>query len=303
MARRDRRPPPPGSFVEAAGLRLHVESVGRGEPCLLLHGYLASTTIWSPVLPLVAHRVRAAAIDLPGCGYSDRPANAPYDIPWFADLIPAVLDALQMPRAVLFGHSLGGAIALQAAASHPDRVRALVLVAPLAYEPPPPPGLRLARQVPTFARWFFASPLGRLCIPALARRAAFADGRTYTPLRTTRMLEHLDAPGGWESATAIGIRAGESAPGAQLLGQVRQPALVAWGESDQVYPLGWVQQLSSDLGGDVRTLLLQLAGHNAHEEAAAPFAAAVLDWLDDLDGEGGAPAGPGPHSRGMGAHV
>ena len=268
-------------------MRIHVEVAGDGEPCLLLHGYLASTAIWSPVLPLLAPRLRAAAIDLPGCGYSDRPQDAPYDIPWFADLIPAVLDALQMPRAVLFGHSLGGAVALQAATRHPDRVRALVLVAPLVYEPPPPPGLRLARQIPTFARWFFSSPLGRLCIPVLARRAAFADGRSYTPLRTTRLLENLDAPGGWEAAMEIGVRAGEGAPGAEMLGRVRQPALVAWGESDQVYPLGWAQQIAADLGGETRSLLLQQAGHNAHEEAAEAFAAHVLDWLDTLSHDAG----------------
>jgi len=265
-------------------LRIHVESAGAGNPCLLLHGYLASTAIWSPVLPLLAPRVRAAAIDLPGGGYSDRPADAPYDIPWFADLIPEILDALQMPRAVLFGHSLGGAVALRAAARHPDRVRALVLVAPLAYEPPPPPGLRLARQIPTFARWFFASPVGRMCIPVLARRAAFADGTEYTPLRTTRLLEHLDAPGGWEAALNIGVRAGEGAPGTEALGRVQQPALVAWGESDRVYPLGWAQQIVADLGGEAQTLLLQQAGHNAHEEAAGPFAARVLEFLRDLDG-------------------
>ena len=85
----------------------------------------------------------------------------------------------------------------------------------------------------------------------------------------------------------IGVRAGEGAPGAEMLGRVRQPALVAWGESDQVYPLGWAQQIAADLGGETRSLLLQQAGHNAHEEAAEAFAAHVLDWLDTLSHDAG----------------
>ena len=283
MARRDRRPPPPGELITVDGLRLHVEARGEEGPlALMLHGYLASTTVWHPALPLLGRFARAVAVDLPGCGYSDRPMDVPYDLPWYADLVPRVLDALGEQRAVLVGHSLGGAIALHVANRHADRVDGLVLVSPLAYTPPPPPGLRLARRAPNLMRHFFASPVGRMVIPHLARKATFSDGRRYSKLRAVRLLEHLDAPGGWEAATRIGLAAGEFAPGADHLAQVAQPALVCWGAHDRTYPAEWAGRLRGDLGGPSQELLLQRSGHNCHEEEAEAFAEAVRVWLDDV---------------------
>lgn len=283
MTRKDRRPPPPGELITVGDLRLHVEARGGDGPLLLLlHGYLASTVVWQPALPLLGRRARAVAVDLPGCGYSDRPLDAPYDLPWFADQIPSILDALGAHEAVLVGHSLGGAIGLHVARRHPDRVKGLVLVSPLAYSPPPPPGLRLAKRAPGLMRWFFASPVGRLCIPVLARRATFSEGKSYPKFRSERLLEHLDAPGGWEAATRIGLKASEFAPAEEHLAQVTQPALICWGVQDRTYPVEWVQQLRDDLGGPTRELLLQRSGHNSHEEEADVFAQTVLDWLDEL---------------------
>ncbi len=281
MARRDRRPPPPGELITVDGIRLHAEVRGEDGPLLLmLHGYLASTTVWHPALPLLGRFGRAVALDLPGFGYSDRPADVAYDLPWYADLVPRVLDALGERSAVLVGHSLGGAIALHVARNHAERVDGLVLVSPLAYTPPPPPGLRLARKAPHLARHFFASPVGRLIIPRLARKATFSDGQRYSKMRAVRLLEHLDAPGGWEAATKIGMAAGEFAPGAEHLAQVRQPALVCWGAHDQTYPAEWSGRLRADLGGATQELLLQRSGHNCHEEEAEAFADAVRGWLD-----------------------
>jgi len=282
MARRDPRPPPPGDLITVDDLRLHVETRGERGPLLLaLHGYLASTTVWQPALPLLGQGARAMALDLPGCGFSDRPMDVPYDLPWFADLVPRVLDALGEHQAVLVGHSLGGAIALHVARSHPDRVAGLILVSPLAYSPPPPPGLRLAKRAPGLMRWFFSSPVGRLAIPRLASRATFWDTTRYTKMRSVRLLEHLDAPGGWEAATRIGLQAGEFAPSAELLAQVHQPALICWGIHDPTYPVEWAARLAGDLGGPTRQLLLQRSGHNSHEEEAEAFSEAVLDWLGE----------------------
>jgi pimeloyl-ACP methyl ester carboxylesterase len=282
VARTDRRPPAPGAYLDLGDLRLHVEARGHtGPQLLLMHGYLASTTVWQAAMPLLEPRARAAAVDLPGCGYSDRPKDAPYTLPWIADLVPGMLDALGMERAVLAGHSLGGAVAIHAAARHPERVAGLVLVAPLVYAPPPPPGLRLAKRWPNTARRFFASPVGRAIIPRLSSRAAFSDDEHYSKMRSVRLLEHLDAPGGWEAATTMGVLAADHTPGTDLLAQVGQPCLLCWGEDDRVYPAASSDRLCRDVAGSCRAVPLVGAGHNCHEEAANRFIAAVLQWLGD----------------------
>jgi len=259
-----------------------VEARGHtGPQLLLMHGYLANTSVWTTALPLLEPHARAAAVDLPGCGYSDRPQQAPYTIPWYAELVPRMLDALGMERAVLAGHSFGGAVAIHAAVHHPDRVAGLVLVAPLVYAPPPPPGLKLARRWPNTARRFFASPVGRAIIPRLSSRAAFSDDGHYSRMRTVRLLEHLDAPGGWEAATTMGVLAADHTPDAGLIGRVTQPVLLCWGEHDRVYPAASSERLCRDLPGSCHAREIAGVGHNCHEEGARRFVGAVLGWLSD----------------------
>ncbi len=280
MAPRPPRPPAPGRHLDLAGLRLHVVDSGAGEPAIvLLHGYLSSTAIWDDARLRLAEHHRTVALDLPGCGYSDRPTDAPYDLPWLATTVLDALDAAGLERVVVGGHSLGAAVAIHAAVRAPGRLEGLILVSPPAYAPPPPPGLRLARRWPGLMRAFFSSPAGRAAIPPLIRRAGFAGRDVEVRERTARLLAHLDAPGGWSAATTMGLQLREHSPDGELLGQVRCPALVVWGEEDRVHPADVGRLLCADLGGEARLERIRGAGHNVHEEAAGPFADAVRRWL------------------------
>lgn len=283
MARRDRRPPAPGRFLDTRGIRLHVVSTGDGFPAVaLLHGYLSSTAIWDEARSRLARNHRCVALDLPGCGYSDRPDDAPYDPPWLAGVVLDAMDELELDSVVLGGHSLGASVVIHAAARAPGRLAGLVLVSPPVYAPPPPQGLRLARRWPGLMRRVFASPVGRAAIPSLIRRAGFAGRDVEVEQRTERLLAHLDAPGGWEAATTMGVQVGDHSPDAELLARVTCPALVVWGAGDRVHPPANAERLCNDLGGPARSVILPDAGHNAHEEAASGFAEAVDRWMGEL---------------------
>ena len=118
--RRLERPAPPGQLVEVLGTPLHVVRAGATPPrVLLLHGYLSHTGAWSHVMPLLAERGGVAAVDLPGHGYSDMSERIPASPGEMARLLPGMLDHLGVERVVLAGHSLGGAVALFAAALAP----------------------------------------------------------------------------------------------------------------------------------------------------------------------------------------
>jgi non-heme chloroperoxidase len=111
------------------GLCLHYAEAGdpHGQPVLFLHGWPDSWFSFSRVMPELPQGIRALAVDQRGFGDSDRLPSG-YTIPEMADDGIAFLDALEIERATLVGHSFGSFVARQAAIAHSDRVAALVLI-------------------------------------------------------------------------------------------------------------------------------------------------------------------------------
>jgi pimeloyl-ACP methyl ester carboxylesterase len=101
---------------------------GTGDPLVLLHGLLDSSEGWNHLAELPCERI---AFDLPGFGYSDPPVRGSLEA--YARDIAAGLDLLGVERFNLVGHSLGGGIAVALAEMMPERVGAVVLLAPVGF--------------------------------------------------------------------------------------------------------------------------------------------------------------------------
>ncbi|HSA79581.1 MAG TPA: alpha/beta fold hydrolase, partial [Geminicoccaceae bacterium] len=100
---------------------------GQGAPLVFLHGVGGDAACWQPQLNAFAEHYRAIAWNMPGYG-----GSAPLPEMTFAGLAEALLrllDGLDIERAHLVGHSIGGMVAQELVATRPDRVRSLVLVA------------------------------------------------------------------------------------------------------------------------------------------------------------------------------
>ena len=147
-----------------AGPRLHYVEYGdpAGVALVFLHGWPDSWFSFSRVLPLLPD-VRAMALDQRGFGDSDRPDDG-YSIPELASDVIAFMDALNIERAVLVGHSFGSFVARQTAIAYPSRVDGLVLIGTgfAASNPTTRELQRLLRELPDpipteFAREFQAS--------------------------------------------------------------------------------------------------------------------------------------------------
>lgn len=119
--------PMPSVIAGPAG-PIHVSDGGRRSalPLLFVHGNGANLTQWQAQLDHVRQSRRAVALDLRGMGRSVVPANGDYSIEAMASDVAAVADALHLKRFVIVGHSYGGGVVAAYAATHPDRVAAVI---------------------------------------------------------------------------------------------------------------------------------------------------------------------------------
>jgi pimeloyl-ACP methyl ester carboxylesterase len=112
---------------EVDGLALHYVVEGRGPAVVLVHGLGGFAESWRHNMAPLARRATVYALDLPGFGTSAKP-RVQYRLAFFARALHGFLEALGLRQASLVGHSLGGAVVVTYALTHPARVDRLALV-------------------------------------------------------------------------------------------------------------------------------------------------------------------------------
>lgn len=118
---------PASRMAPVRGGRLHFQQAGRGPDVVMVHGLAANLAFWYlKIVPQLARDRRVTVYDLRGHGRSDLTPTG-YSAPAQADDLVGLLDHLRIDRADLVGHSFGGAIVLEFAAKHPERVRSITL--------------------------------------------------------------------------------------------------------------------------------------------------------------------------------
>ena len=97
-------------FVEAAGLRWHVQQMGEGPALLLIHGTGAATHSWRGLMPILARHFTVIAMDLPGHGFTQSPPPHRLSLPGMASDLSQLLRVLAVTPDIAVGHSAGAAI-------------------------------------------------------------------------------------------------------------------------------------------------------------------------------------------------
>ena len=120
------------SIVTEQGL-LHYESIGRGQPIILLHGWINSWDVWrdSMIALSKTKNYRVYALDFWGFGESaksTRTAPSTFRVSSYVEMVYQFMNRLGIQQAPVFGHSMGGTVALQMALEHPDRVDKVAVV-------------------------------------------------------------------------------------------------------------------------------------------------------------------------------
>src|SRR3984885_7153099 len=119
---------PTTGYAPVNGVKMYYEIHGNGEPVVLLHGgFMTITNNWTGWIDELAKARKVIAAEMQGHG---RTADIPRDITSenLADDVAALLEQLKIPRADLIGYSMGGAMAMQCAIRHPDKVRKVVVI-------------------------------------------------------------------------------------------------------------------------------------------------------------------------------
>lgn len=246
---------------------LFVERVGRGEPLVLVHGYLGGSSQWAAELQALSPYLDVIAPNLPGFGKS-RHLSSPDQIAGYAQAVLDALDALGVQRFHLLGHSMGGMIVQEMVRMAPERVVRLVLYATSAL------GL-LPGRFETMAR--SRERLAQDGVDATARRisATWLLEREASP--QARALGDLAAQASPQAAEA-GLWAMERWDGRNHLAHITQPTLIVWGDQDRSYQWAQIERLWHEIPGASLAVLPQCA-HALHLEKPVVFHQHLLDFL------------------------
>lgn len=211
------------------GHRIGFDEYGEGErPIVLVHGLLMNRHMFDRLGPALARRGnRVICVDLLGHGRSDQPEDLRlYSMPLFAEQVVALLDHLELERAVVGGTSLGANVGLELAVRHPQRVKGLFVEMPVLDH-------ALAGVAAIFAPVLLGLRMGRPVIELSSRLASLIP-------RTNFLLDiGLD----WARrrpdpsiAVLEGLLLGETAPRREQRRLIEQPALIVGHTLDPLHP-------------------------------------------------------------------
>ena len=252
---------------------------------MLIHGLMGSAATFLPLLEALPADRHAIAIDLPGAGASERNRRLSATLSSVSRCVADILQSLQLDRPVLVGHSHGGAVSLYLAASEPQLVRALVLLAPahpyfrhadqLIRFYLSPVGIAFAHTIPWYPRWLQMFGLRRMAGPQSwdtpDRLVPYREN-----LRTRGTIGHLlRLLQSWH-VDMRELRHLLEAP-------FRMPTLLIWGDHDRAVPLSTAGALRRRLRRS-ELQVLEGTGHRPAEERPANCAELIEDWCERLPG-------------------
>lgn len=267
---------------------MNIVDMGEGPVVLFIHGLSGCWQNWLENLPHFAREHRVIAVDLPGFGASEMPAEA-ITISRYADTIDALLDVLEIDAVRLVGNSMGGFIGAELAIRHPARLERLVLVAAagLSVEfirSQRKEGMRhRAENVAFFNLGWIAS---RCTIVAKRRRL-----RSALLLLVVAHPDRLPPRLAWEQVNGAGKQGFSDALDALLsypirgrLPEIECPTLIVWGDKDRLVPLKDAA-VFEELVDDSRKVIYKDTGHLTMLERPARFNDDVHAFLQEAPGE------------------
>ncbi len=264
-ARRKPKQERPSAIVKACamfktidGIRFAYDDAGSGEVLVLLHGFPLDRTIWDDQFSVLAQRCRVVRLDLRGSGESAA-GSGPALMETLAGDVCGLLDALNIERATIAGHSMGGYVALSFFRMYAERVAGLALVA--SQVGPDTPQRRAERDR-------LAAVIAAGGMAPVAAALTSVDPAVTQRVRT--IARRQDAAGA--VAQILGMK--ERVDSADLLVDIDVPSLIVAGADDPLIPVATLQQTAQALA-DVEFCELANCAHLPMLEAPQATTAAL----------------------------
>jgi pimeloyl-ACP methyl ester carboxylesterase len=247
-----------------------VETQGAGDPILFVHGLGGTSNVFSPQVGALSRFFECIRPDLPGSGRTA--ADGALDLPTLADELAALLDSRNIAKAHVVGHSLGTVVCQHLAVRHPDKVRSLSLIGPLA-EPPEPARAALGDRAAKVRAEGMVS-----IADAIVQGGTSADTKAHRPEVAALVREIImrqDAEGYALTCEALAaVKAAD--PSA-----IKCPTLLITGDEDGTAPPPRVKALTASISG-AKMLILDRCGHWTTFERPAEVNAALVNFLFSL---------------------
>lgn len=259
-------------YAHVNGQRLYYDDTGGEGPAIVFsHGLMMDHEMFAPQVEALRDRYRCITWDERGHGLTAGDQLPPFTYYDSADDLAALLDHLGIEQAVLVGMSQGGFLSLRAALTHPDKVRALVLIDSQA-------GKELEDQLPAY-RQMVDTFINRGLTPELGDTLAFiilgqgfADAESWKA--KWREFKPVNTLGNFQALA-------ERDDITDRLGEIDKPALVIHGDADMAIPLERAEIVANKLP-DARLELIPGAGHAANLSHPEPVNRVLAEFLDRL---------------------
>jgi pimeloyl-ACP methyl ester carboxylesterase len=265
--------------LTVGGVPIRWAERGEGFPVVLVHGIPTSPALWRHVVP---HQdgARLLAFELVGYG-SSIPAGRDGDISVArqADHLLAWLDALEIDRAVLVGHDLGGGVAHIAAVRRPERCAGLVLTNSIGYDSWPIPSVKALRAASGLVRHLPGATVYPVMATLLARgHDDLGRARESLAVHWQPYARHDAAAALARQVRSLDVR--DTLAVADRVSALDLPASVVWGAADRFQTVDYGERFASDLGTDLRRI--EGGKHFVPEDHPDEILAAIAEVLDEV---------------------
>jgi 2-hydroxymuconate-semialdehyde hydrolase len=264
-----------GNSIRAGGVMTNYHEPGRGEPVILIHGSGPGVSAWANwrlAIPYLSERLHVFAYDQVGFGYSELPAQHVYGLERWMEHLLSFMQAVGIKKAHLVGNSMGAAIALAAAVTHPEVVDRLVLMGPMGVRFPITEGLD--------AVWGYTPSISNM--KRLLAIFTYDHDRFVTDELAELRYRASTRPGMQEAFSSMFPQPRQrsvddlAAYEGRLL-EIRAPALIVHGREDQVIPLLSSQKLLRIID-NAQLHVFGHCGHWTQIEHPKAFNGLVLDF-------------------------
>lgn len=268
-------------FIEIDGLQVHYRDEGKGFPIVLLHGTASSLHTWDDWAKELTKNYRVIRMDLPAFGITGPNKNADYSITAYTTFLHQFLMKINVDRFYLAGNSLGGNIAWNYAAEHPEKIKKLILVdaSGLPTNKPQPAIFKLAKTPILSSLFLYVTP--KFFIKKNMKEV-YGDENKITNALITRYHKMALRVGNRQAF--IDRAKTDFKLGAKVnldkFKSIKTPTLLIWGAKDSWIPLNNGKRMNLLLVNS-KLVVLENAGHVPMEENPAESLGILKSFLNE----------------------